>query len=289
MSAFVLFTTACGNENNDPQTNIDDSNEIENESVENNEEMNPGNENNSIDDINEDEVADTGNSENNDESNDQKIVIENEAFKIFSPAPHDEVENTIVVRGLARVFEATVSYELEDGHYVFEQGWVMASGGGPDWGEFEITLNVSNIPSEYVTLFIYEESAKDGSPQHQIAIPLKIIQKDKDNKEVVIENGAFKILSPAPNSVVKDQVVVKGMARVFEAVFQYELEDGHNILDSGVAMADHGAPVWGNFEITIDFDKNEVANDTLLLILYVASPKDGARTNEIIIPLKVDK
>lgn len=46
------------------------------------------------------------------------IVVQNVAFRIFEPAPHDTVGNKIVVKGVARVFEAVLSWEFEDGHEV---------------------------------------------------------------------------------------------------------------------------------------------------------------------------
>ncbi|MFA5528665.1 MAG: Gmad2 immunoglobulin-like domain-containing protein [Peptostreptococcales bacterium] len=112
---------------------------------------------------------------------------------------------------------------------------------------------------------------------------------DQDiEEEVVIENDAFRIYEPAPNTEVTDnKIVVRGQARVFEGTIQYEFEDGHNILDEGFTTASEGAPGWGDFEITIEFD--EVANDTGTIILYEESAKDGSRLHELIIPVTVKK
>lgn len=109
-----------------------------------------------------------------DEKESQEIVLENEAFKIFEPAPNSEVNDQIVVKGLARVFEATVQYEFEDGHYVFDQGFITASEGAPGWGEFEIILDLDKVPNGPARIIIYEESAKDGSRVHELEIPVTI-------------------------------------------------------------------------------------------------------------------
>ncbi|MBN6205749.1 Gmad2 immunoglobulin-like domain-containing protein, partial [Ralstonia pickettii] len=108
-----------------------------------------------------------------------------------------------------------------------------------------------------------------------------------EKPEIVLENEAFRIFEPAPNAVVGNEFTVRGEARVFEASFMYEFEDGHNILDEGNVTASTGAPDWGEFEITITFD--EVAYDTGTVILYDESQKDGSRQNELFIPVTVEK
>lgn len=226
-------------------------------------------------------------------NNEPSYVLENDAFKIITPAPNDEIDNEIVVRGLARVFEATIQYELEDGHYVLASGFTTASSGAPDWGEFEITINVDFISSSTATLILYEESAKDGSRLHELVIPLKNAKEDYwnggdgDGMKVVAENSVFELYSPAPHSEVENQVVVRGLARVYEGTVLYELEDGHHILASGFTTASTGAPDWGEFEIIIDFDS--VANNSATLILFTESAKDGSRMHELMIPLTVKK
>lgn len=101
------------------------------------------------------------------------VVLENEAFRIFEPAPDSEVSNEFTVRGEARVFEAVVSYDFEDGHFILAEGTVMASEGAPNWGEFEITIQFDELSNDAGRVFLYEESAKDGSRQHELAIPVK--------------------------------------------------------------------------------------------------------------------
>lgn len=110
---------------------------------------------------------------------------------------------------------------------------------------------------------------------------------EKDSREIVLQNTAFRIYEPAPYTEVKDRIVVRGLARVFEATILYEFEDGHNILDKGFTTATEGAPGWGEFEIIIEFD--EVANNSGTIIIYEESAKDGSRINELQIPVKVVK
>ncbi|QNO14068.1 GerMN domain-containing protein [Alkalicella caledoniensis] len=103
-----------------------------------------------------------------------EFVLQNVAFRIFEPALNSEVKDQIVVRGLARVFEATIQYEFEDGHFLFDTGFVTASEGAPGWGEFEIVIDLDGLPSGTARVILYEESAKDGSRLHEIQIPVVI-------------------------------------------------------------------------------------------------------------------
>lgn len=137
-------------------------------------------------DINEDNKANDGNDgevgfdvENTevveeDFKNSENVIVENDVFKIFEPSPHSEVEDFITIRGLARVNEGTIQYELEDGHFIFASGYTTANSGAPEWGEFELIIDVAEVPNGSVTLFLFEESAKDGSKINKVIIPLTV-------------------------------------------------------------------------------------------------------------------
>lgn len=77
---------------------------------------------------------------------------------------------------------------------------------------------------------------------------------------------------------------ITGQGQIFEANFNYVVEDGHNELLSGYHMTDAGAPEWGNFDFTIAVKKQR-PNSMLHLILYEVSTMDGSRTHELAIPL----
>lgn len=106
-------------------------------------------------------------------SKDPVIVAENEAFRIYAPADDAVVGTTFKVTGEARVFEAAFSYSFEDGHNVLAEGHVMADQGAPEWGKFEFEVTFKEATSPYGILVIYESSAKDGSPVHQLEIRVK--------------------------------------------------------------------------------------------------------------------
>ncbi|MDZ4747822.1 MAG: Gmad2 immunoglobulin-like domain-containing protein [Saprospiraceae bacterium] len=78
---------------------------------------------------------------------------------------------------------------------------------------------------------------------------------------------------------------VQGQAQIFEASFNWVVEDGHNELKTGFSMTDAGAPEWGKFDFTIDVEKKD-AYSTLILILFEVSAEDGSRKYELPIPLQ---
>ena len=75
-----------------------------------------------------------------------------------------------------------------------------------------------------------------------------------------------------------------GQGQIFEANFNWVIEDGHDELKSGYTMTDAGAPAWGNFNFTVTASKKN-SNSTLHLVLFEVSAKDGSRQHQLPIPL----
>lgn len=100
-----------------------------------------------------------------------EIVAQNATFKLFSPA-HNSVQplGTLVVKGLARVWEASFSYELVDSADVSISDNIMASEGAPGWGEFEFVIDLDDNFVGPCSLTLYESSAVDGSPINQLEV-----------------------------------------------------------------------------------------------------------------------
>lgn len=74
--------------------------------------------------------------------------------------------------------------------------------------------------------------------------------------------------------------VVRGKGQIFEANFNWVVEDGHDELKRGYTMTNAGAPEWGDFNFTITAAKRN-PNTTLHLILFESSAKDGSRQYEL--------
>ena len=73
---------------------------------------------------------------------------------------------------------------------------------------------------------------------------------------------------------------VKGEGQIFEASFNWTVEDGHYELQKGYEMTDAGAPEWGKFDFTINVAKNK-KNSTLTLIIFEISAEDGSRQHQL--------
>lgn len=86
-------------------------------------------------------------------------------------------QGNYVVTGEARIFEATLQYEVEDGHNVLLEGFDTASEGAPAWGTFTLNINIPEVDlpeNGTLTLILFEESAKDGSRVNQLYVTLEV-------------------------------------------------------------------------------------------------------------------
>ncbi len=100
--------------------------------------------------------------------------MENQAFRNIAVSG---TQGNYVVTGEARVFEATIQYEVEDGHVIFLDGFVTASEGAPGWGTFTINISIpeADLPDNAtLMLILFEESAKDGSRLHELPVTLEV-------------------------------------------------------------------------------------------------------------------
>ena len=103
-------------------------------------------------------------------------------------------------------------------------------------------------------------------------VPLPKTYSNKRFRDVTVER------------VGQDTFLVRGQGQIFEANFNWIVEDGHEELKKGFHMTDAGAPEWGNFEFAINVTKKR-KNSTLMLVLFESSPKDGSRQYELPIAL----
>lgn len=90
---------------------------------------------------------------------------------VESPAAGAQVQQTFHVSGTASVFEATLVVQLvRDGKVILKQS-VTASEGAPGRGTFDTTVHAT--PGE-VTVAAFSPSAADGTPQHEVDVPVTI-------------------------------------------------------------------------------------------------------------------
>lgn len=105
----------------------------------------------------------------------------------------------------------------------------------------------------------------------------------------VASSATFRVFEPAPGSIVTvgRPLRIRGQARVFEATFIIELEDGHDVLARRVVTASAGAPAWGDFLVELPFKEPTSPYGTLLFV--TESPKDGSRQEELAVTVKFDR
>ncbi len=91
---------------------------------------------------------------------------------VETPAAHAHVAPSFHVSGSASVFEATFVVELVQGGKVVLKNTVTASEGAPNRGTFDTVLHAPSAGA--ATVVAFAPSAEDGSPQHEIDVPVTV-------------------------------------------------------------------------------------------------------------------
>lgn len=98
---------------------------------------------------------------------------------VTQPKANDTITSPLTIKGQARVFENTLSYELVD-----EDGLVLASGFttalSPDVGQFgpySATFTYPKPATETGFLRVFNYSARDGSRENTITVPVRFGQQ----------------------------------------------------------------------------------------------------------------
>jgi hypothetical protein len=121
-------------------------------------------------------------------------VVEAPNVIVFSPLPEQVVDMRFQVTGIARVFENVLSLRIKNadtGKIYSQNNSTVRSPDIGQYGDFSFTYNLSALqqvlPSgEQLILEVYQASAKDGSDQDVISIPL-IFQKNLKNDILTVQ------------------------------------------------------------------------------------------------------
>ncbi len=144
-------------------------------------------------------------------------------------------------------------------------------------GEYKVFATV--IPSEINTMSIEKGTFRSEGF-------FSITETDeKDKLEQSNDNSAFRNIQVSGEN---GEYVIKGEVRVFEAVFMYVVEDGHNELISETPFqANEGAPTWSKFELKLSVEKEKLpTNGTISAHLFERSANDGSIVNSYYVPLE---
>lgn len=112
---------------------------------------------------------------------------------------------------------------------------------------------------------------------------LSVDQGDNGMASKVYANDRFKEVTVEKTG--EHTYLIKGKGQIFEANFNWVVEDGHMELMEGFEMTSAGAPEWGDFQFSITVEK-ERQNSTLTLVIFEISAMDGSRQYEL--PIKLE-
>ena len=99
--------------------------------------------------------------------------VQNQAFRNIAVSGS---QGNYVVAGEARIFEANLQYEVEDGHFIYLEGFATASEGAPSWGTFTFNINIpaEDLPQNAtLMLILFESSPMDGSRINELPVVLE--------------------------------------------------------------------------------------------------------------------
>jgi hypothetical protein len=108
--------------------------------------------------------------------NDSVAGIENKVYsnQRFKDVTVEKIaKDSFRITGKAQVFEATLSWVVEDGHEELKKGFATADAGAPAWGKFSFVVAIPKKRSDSaLRLILFETSAKDGSRQFELPVLL---------------------------------------------------------------------------------------------------------------------
>ena len=100
----------------------------------------------------------------------------NRNIAVYAPSAGQSVTSSITISGVARVFEANVTWRLRDanGREVAKGFTTATIGTGPVWGSFQTSVPIPAGVTGQATLEVFWGSPRDGSDQDVVSIPLRI-------------------------------------------------------------------------------------------------------------------
>lgn len=92
------------------------------------------------------------------------------------PIARQESRSPLGVQGQARVFEGTLQLTLKDaGGQKLADTSAQASVGAPEWGDYTALLPFAVTSRQEATLEVYSLSARDGSAQFLVTVPVVLL------------------------------------------------------------------------------------------------------------------
>jgi len=175
------------------------------------------------------------------------VAIIDSNIIVTKPLSNDVISSPVEITGRARVFEGTVLYRLKDANEkLIAKNFTTAKIGAPEWGFYSAKLEFELPNTKTGWLEVYTESAKDGSEQDLIRLPIVFEEYEKIKVKLYFSN-----IKKDPEVKECDKVfaVERDMGDVYptvegvinellKGVTEEELEDGYltNLPEQGVKL-----------------------------------------------------
>ena len=105
-----------------------------------------------------------------------QIAILDQNITISSPLNNQSITSPIEIFGRARVFEGLVLFRVRDSqNNIIANGSIETGIGAPEWGIYSISVTYPQPTTPTGFIEVYSQSAKDGSDQDLISLPVQFV------------------------------------------------------------------------------------------------------------------
>lgn len=201
-------------------------------------------------------------------------LVEDRNIFVTSPASGSTVTSPLIAEGFARVFESQFNWRIRNAAGdVVDQGTAMAMARDAGFfGPFRLEIFLPALTDTSFTLEVLDYSAKDGSEQDVVKVPLKLLSTATTEFDVYFNNFLLdpeytcELVFPAKRTVAQTSAVgraallelLKGPTQAeSEAGYSSNLPDGVGlnslVISEGTATADFDAglrPVAGSCRVS---------------------------------------
>lgn len=192
-----------------------------------------------------------------------QIAILDQNITISNPLDNQTIISPIEISGRARVFEGLVLFRVRDSqNNIIANSSIETGIGAPEWGAYSISLNYPQPPTPSGFIEVYTQSAKDGSDQDLISLPVQFadyknpvvnIYFSNINKDPELLN--CDVVYPVTRKIpFSDNILGRVLGVLFDGLTEAEVEQGfvNNLPEEGVQLISMSLATT---TLTLDFNK----------------------------------
>jgi len=96
-------------------------------------------------------------------------------IEVLNPIPNQQLTSPFNVEGRARVFENQINVRVKgkDNKTLIQESAIVKSPEAGQWGDFSLTISYDFTLTKEGSVEVYSVSAKDGSEQNLVSVPVK--------------------------------------------------------------------------------------------------------------------